>query len=139
MKSIEVIKREINGMGAGGYKDQGASKLTVLVFAAIFGVAFYCAYHIIPFYYYFYELQNQFESAVKVASTYTDKEIRRKLMYHIKKMQLPVEPDDLEIIRQDGKIKISLEYEEVFYITFRGKDYDIWTFPFHAYAEGNVN
>ena len=122
-------------------KDAGASKITVLVFGLIAAVVFYCGYEIIPFYYYFFELQNQFESVIKVASSDTDQEIRQKLNYHIRHMELPVGDDDelrqaLKIERDHGRMKISLSYEEVFSISFRGKEYVIHRFPFHAYAEG---
>lgn len=114
----------------------GVGKLTLLVFGTIVGAGIYAAYHILPFYYCYFEITNQFEQAIKVASTYTDKEIRDKLVYHIKKLELPVEPDDLKIEREAGRMRISLPYEEVFFITWQGKDYDIHTFQFHAYAEG---
>jgi hypothetical protein len=121
---------------AKGSSARGVGKLTLLVFGAIVGAGIYAAYHILPFYYCYFEITNQFEQAIKVASTYTDKEIRDKLLYHIKKLELPVEPEDLKIEREAGRMRISLPYEEVFYVTWQGKDYDLHTFEFHAYAEG---
>ena len=58
-------------------------------------------------------------------------------MYHIKKMQIPVKPDVLKVVRDGNHMAISLKYEEIFYVPFRGKDYDIHTFKFHARAEGD--
>lgn len=73
---------------------------------------------------------------IKVASLENDEEIRKRLWYHIKKQGIPVEKDQLKIEREDHYMRIQLQYTEVFYITWDDKDYDIYTFPFNAYAEG---
>lgn len=114
----------------------GMGKLTALVFGAILAVAIFVGYNVLPFYYCYYEIQNQMDQAIKVASTYTDKELREKLWYHIKKLEIPVEEEDLKIERDSGVMRISLPYQEIFYVTYKDKDYDIHTFNFHAYAEG---
>lgn len=113
----------------------GIGKLTFIVFATIIGVVLYCGYHILPFYYYYYELMNQMESVTRVASSETDQEIRKRLMYHINKMQIPIRrPEDLKIERDNGYMTISLAYQEVFYISWQGKDHDIHKFDFNAYV-----
>ena len=114
---------------------QGISKLTFLVFSALIGVAIYTGYHVFPFYYYHLELQNQFDSATRIASAEPDSEIRKRLMYHIDKMALPIEPEDLKVYRERNVVTISLEYEEVFSISWRDKEYEIMRFPFTAYAQ----
>lgn len=119
-----------------GRREGGASTITTIVFLIIFGALFFCAYNIIPFYYYYFEIQNQFEQIIEVASTETDQEIRKKLEYHIKHAELPVKPEDLKISRDGRNIYISLRYAEIFYIRFRGKDYDLHRFDFHAQASG---
>lgn len=116
---------------------RGISALTFLVFGAIVAVICYCAYYVMPFYYYYYELQAHMQQAIKVASTETDQEIRKRLMYHIKQYELPVDPEELKIERLEGRMKISLPYKEIFYINWKGKDYIIHEFDFHAYAEGD--
>jgi|GEM_PF-638276 len=115
----------------------GMSKLTMLIFGALVAAALYAAYHILPFYYYYYDLVNQMEQLIRVASTYSDKEIRDKLTYYIKRYEIPADPADLRIIREGKRMRISLPYSEVFYITWRGKDYDLYVFNFNAYAEGD--
>lgn len=116
--------------------EKGISWLTFLVFGTIMAAALYSGYNILPFYYYYFELVNQFESAIRVASTEPDSKIREKLNYHIKKMQLPVELEQLKIMREGRKMSIELKYEEVFSVTWQEKEYEIYTFPFHAFAEG---
>lgn len=118
------------------FSQSGIGKLTLLVFGALAAAVVYAGYHILPFYYCYYEISNQFEQIIRVASTEKDDEIRRRLMYHIKKLELPVEPGDLKIERDGRRMRISLPYQEVFYVSWGGKDYDIHTFDFHAYAEG---
>ena len=117
-------------------RERGIGKITLLVFGLVFGVAGYCAWEILPFYYYYYELVSQMQTVIRVASTDTDQEIRQKLMYHIKKFEIPADPEDLKISRDGHTMSISLPYEEVFYLTYQGKDYDIYKFPFFAQAEG---
>ena len=55
----------------------------------------------------------------------------------MKKMQIPASPEELKIVRDGNHMLISLKYEEIFYLTFRGKDYDIYKFKFDARAEGD--
>jgi hypothetical protein len=117
--------------------ERGIGKLTLAVFGTILFAIGFAAYNIIPFYYYYFELVNQMEAVIRVADTENDQAIRKKLLYHIKKMQIPAVPEDLKIEREGHHMKISLSYEEVFFLTFKGKDYDIYRFPFTAYAEGN--
>ena len=119
----------------------GLGKLTLLVFGALTGAALYTAYEVLPFYYYFYELENQMEAAIRVASTETDDELRKKLTYHIRKMDLPVGTDEdlrdaLKIERDDNIMRISLPYEEVFSIPLGSKTYILRRFKFNAYMEG---
>jgi hypothetical protein len=104
------------------------------VFGTIVAVALYCGYQIIPFYYYFYELQNQMDALARVADLETDQNIRKKLEYHMKKMQIPADISDLKIVREGSAIRLSLSYKEIFYIRFQGKTHDIHVFPFYAEA-----
>jgi len=124
-----------NQVNIKSHSESGLGKLTLLIFGTLTFIAAYCLYHIIPFYYYYYELQNQMLSLSRVASTHTDAEIRTKLMYHIKKMEIPVSGDQIRISREGQNIKMRVSYEEVFYVPFRGEYYDIHTFPFEVYVD----
>lgn len=115
---------------------RGASNLTVLVFGAIVVATIYTLFQIIPMYYRFFEIQSQMETIIHVADKETDPEIRRKLMYHIKKQDIPVEPEDLRIERDGSILRLSLDWEDVFSVPFFGKEYEIYTFEFNAHAEG---
>lgn len=114
---------------------RGAGKLTVLVFGLLAGVAVFTAFQIVPFYYYFYELQNQFEAHAKAADMYTNTQLKQKLLYHINRMEIPIPSEDsLRLERSKDTMNISLAYTETFYVTWGGKYYDLHTFNFHAKA-----
>ena len=114
--------------------ESGISKITLAVFGTIFGVAFFAIYNILPFYYYYFEIQNQAEAMARVAQEYKDKEIRLRLEKAMSDYQIPAEPEDLKIQRMDGMIEISLEYEEILSVGFEDRYWDIHVFPFHVYV-----
>ena len=122
---------------------RGVATITLAVFGALTAIALYAAYEILPFYYYYYELRNQMEAAIRVASTETDDELRKKLNYQIRHMDLPVGDDDqlreaLKIERDDDTMRISLPYQEVFSITFNDREYVVHRFNFRAYVDGKI-
>lgn len=118
------------------YKEYGLGKLTLIFFGFIICLSLYVGSKVLPFYFYYYELESHMQTLVKVAGSNSDKELRQKLNYHIKKMGIPVREDDLIIVRTPGKISFSLEYEEVFYFDWKDKTYELYVFPFTAEAEG---
>ncbi len=113
----------------------GLSKLTVTIFASLIALVVYCTYQILPFFYYYYELENQVLSITKVASTISDREIRRRLMYHINKMGIPLDAEEIQISRQNNRIKISMEYTEVFAVEWDGEEREIHSFDFEIYVD----
>ncbi len=119
--------------------EAAASKLTSMVFIALFAVVAFTAYRVTPFYYYYFELQNQMKQALTLADSESDQVIRKKIEYHIKTLEIPVKADKLKIARDGSHIKASLDYSEIFYIRLWGKDYDLYEFPFKAYAEAPVS
>jgi hypothetical protein len=116
---------------------EGLSKITVLVFLPLLVLSIYCSYHIIPFYYDYYELQNQMDSLVRVSSMNTDQEIRDKLAAHLKRTNLPVTIEDFKFERYGESMRISVSYDEIFFISFQGEDIELYTFHFDAIAEGS--
>ena len=114
----------------------GVGKLTLAVFGLLIFVSLYVAYHVLPFYYYFYELQGNMDRMVTVASVENDKTLKQRLLSQIHWMQIPARDEDLIFERLDpNRIKLSLKYKEVFFIKWGEKDYVIREFPFHAHAE----
>lgn len=115
----------------------GIGTVTLLIFVTLAGVISYVAYYVLPFYYYYYDLLGQFEQVIKVAQFETDEEIRKKLMYHINKYQIPCNPEDLRIERIDDTMVISLQYTEVFKIPWGDKEYEVRRFDFDATVSGH--
>ena len=117
----------------------GIGKITLLVFGLITAAVVYSGYCILPFFYSYYELQNQMDSVMRIGSTLSDAEIREKIWFHVAHLEIPVEPADLKVSREYGMLRVSLEYDEIFFITWQGKDHDLHTFHFHAYSETKVD
>lgn len=111
-------------------RETGIGKFTLLFFGTIFGVIFYSAFKIIPFYYYFYELRNHAESIARVSDELTDDEIRARMVQRMKELGIPADPESLVVERYMSQLRIELAYQEEFYITFKGKDHIIKAFPF---------
>ena len=116
---------------------RGMSKLGALFFVTIFGSVTWVFYHVIPFYYSFYEIEGQMEALAVKASLFSDSYIQQELMRFIKKLDIPVDnPEDIKINRFEGKILIDLKYQE--YLTLElgeGRDYDLWIFDFNPHVE----
>ncbi len=116
---------------------KGASRLTILVFCGIFVALLYVAYNIIPIFYSYYELQNQFDQLAKVASTMTDRELQSKIRSYLRQTNVPAEVGDVAVTRVGDDISLKLDYQEDFYITFRDKEYVLHTFDFHINSKGS--
>lgn len=116
--------------------ERGASNLgiliTILFLLAIIFVGFQCA----PFYYSFYELKGLMQAQADKADEFTDGQILENITRAIKKLQIPVNPEELKINRYAGKIVIEINYSEMLYVDFGGGyDYDLWEFNFNPRAE----
>ena len=118
-------------------REHGIGRITLLVFGAIFAALIYAGFKILPFFYYYLEMENQMQQVIRIASTTTDQEIRDKLLYHMHWSKLPADDKDLKIERIGQHMRISLPYSEVFYVEWNGKVYDLYVFEFNAFAEGD--
>jgi hypothetical protein len=122
--------------GRGGLAHVGVGRLTAFVAALILGSVAFVGYNVIPFYYYYFELTNQLHALVATADRSNDAALRSRVGRILRELEIPAEEKDVQIDRRDGTITITVRYREVFYITLRGKDYDIYRFPFTASAQG---
>jgi len=116
--------------------EHGVGRLTALVFVLIVGALSFAAYNIVPFYYYNFELINQMEALVATADRNNDAVLRKKIGAVMKALEIPAEERDVQIDRRDGVISMSVAYQEIFYVRWGGKDYDIYAFPFRASVSG---
>lgn len=118
--------------------ERGAGCLTVLVFGAIVGAVVFVGYRVIPIFYNYYDLQNQFAGAIRSADIESDGEIRRRLQRQIEEMGISANPDRLVIDRRGGMMRIHLRYTEVLYLPWWDGEREVYHFHFTAAAEGEV-
>jgi len=117
--------------------EKGISRIGVLFFVFLVAACVFVGNQVLPFYYYYYEIQGLFETQAAKASVFSDREIRKVLRKKIKHLEIPMDDlENLKISRFSGKITIELEYNEVLYIDL-GDDrvYDLWVFRFHPFVE----
>ncbi len=116
---------------------QGMGRLRILIIALFLIIVVFVANQVIPFFYYFYEIEGLMQSQAAKGSVFSDQEIRKTIMEKINKLELPIDDEDaLKINRFNGKIVIDLEYDEVLYVDFgEGRSYDLWVFHFAPHAE----
>ena len=138
MRSLVEVKSNSGLRRTCRRRELGIGRITLLVFGALIAAAVYGGFRIIPYYYYYFELENQMQSLIRVASLTPDQEIRKKLAQQLKRMDISATIDNLRIERVNPRMRMSLPYEEELWFSFRGKDYHIYTFKFNAYAEGDI-
>ncbi|MCC6933762.1 MAG: hypothetical protein IT292_11025 [Deltaproteobacteria bacterium] len=117
---------------------KGIGSFAILLTLLIGGAAYIAGRQIFPFYYYYYEFLGQMEARARKASDETDEQIKTFLIQRAREMELPLaNPEsDISIYRQDNKIIIEAQYEEVFYVDFgKGYSWDLWYFKFHPRVE----
>ncbi len=119
-----------------GRNQAGASKIGMLLTVIIFGAFVYLAFQVANFYYCFYEIEGLMQFQGKKAQEFSDAEIRQTVFTRIKELEIPIEdPEKIAINRVDGKIIIESRYDEVLFVEFRGKQYDIHVFHFRPHVE----
>ena len=119
-----------------GISQIGASRITTIFFATIFGAVIFLGYKITPFYYSYFELHNQLAAMIAHGDTLKDEEIRKRAGKFIKDLQIPAEAQDLKIDRRDRHLKLSISYTEVLFIEVGSFSRDLWDFPFSIKVEG---
>lgn len=138
---IAIPRSKLRGTLAGilsnpAMDSRGAGSLTMLFFGLLTALAVYSSYRIIPFYYYFYELQQQMEAVILVGDQLSDAGMRRRLVEAAETMEIAADPEDLRIERNGREIEIVWPYEEVFDLSWGETRYEIHVFQFEAYAFG---
>ena len=122
------------------------SRLGWLILILFITAGVYVGNQVIPFYYYYHELEGLMRFQAKKAQALSDGEIRENLVRKIKKLELPVDDmDNLRIQRKARTMIIDLEYTEVLYVDVsflnefydmpQGGVYDIWVFNFNPHVE----
>ena len=107
----------------------GVGRLTMFVFGTL-------GYQILPIFYSYFEMHNQMLAIIPKAEHLKDTEVRKRLMGFIKELEIPADSKQLLIDRRDGRLRLRLAYEEVFFIPWIERDIDLYVFPFNIDVEG---
>src|SRR5437868_3713888 len=119
----EIAEGEISQKGI---SQKGITKLGLLITVVVFGSAIYLALQVANFFYCFYELEGLMEFQGKKAQEFTDAEMRETIFNRIKELDVPIDdPQQIKINRVGQKIIIESSYDEVLFVEFRGKEYDL--------------
>jgi len=117
----------------------GLSRLGVLIFALLIVSTVFVCYQVFPFYYYYWEIEGLMQSQAAKAYDFSDSEIRQNIMERVRKLEIPLDDeDDLQINRFDGKIVIDMKYDEVLFLDWGDKSYDLHVFHFNPHVEQAV-
>lgn len=119
-----------------GMNQGGASRIGMLLMVLFLLVFIFVGFQSAPFYYSYYELKGLMQAQADRAEELNDGKIVENITNAIKKLNIPVSPEELRINRYSGKIVIEIQYSEVLFIDFGGGyDYDLWEFEFNPRAE----
>lgn len=125
-----------HGRRVSSVAQSGIGRLTAIVFGTIGVAIVYSAYCIVPFFYSYFEMHNQMVAIIPKADVLKDTEIRKRLLGFIKELEIPADSKQLIIDRRDGKLRLRLRYEEVFWIPWIEREIDVYVFPFEIDVEG---
>ena len=120
-------------------RQRGLGALGNVVLLTFLSLFIYSAYRVLPFYYYYFELRNQMAAITANATGVGDVEIRKRVAKVVEELGIPAAGDEVVIERLPNAVRVKLTYEELFYVEFFGRSYDIWRFPFIAEAEGYLD
>ena len=96
---------------------RGIGRLGVLITILLIVVGIYFGSQLINYAYSYYEIQGHIAAMAERAGSKNDYKIRKFLMKHINKLEIPIESEeDLLIDRRSGTITISLKYTEILYL-----------------------
>lgn len=128
------------------HAQSGMSRIVALFWIIVFALGIYAAFQAIPFFYYQEEIEGLMQSQAEKAQVFTDFEIRKNIMARVKELDMPIDDDNLQINRFQGKITIETEYDDTLFLDFSflpflpedWRELEVYTFHFHPFAEAEV-
>jgi len=113
------------------------SKLSTLFLIIVAASVLHVGWRLIPIFYSYYELQNQFEQLVRLGEVEQDDDIKKKLNYQLKKSEVPAQLKDVRYYRSNTTMRLTLEYDQplVLFIPWEWKEKTVHTFHFKVEAE----
>ncbi len=103
----------------------------------LLAVAGWLGYKLIPIYYYYLDLRNQFGQVIgEQGAVASDEEIRRLVGRVIRRHGIPAQERDVAIQRGDSVMTIELPYREKLELSVMGYNVTLWQFELVAAAQG---
>lgn len=113
----------------------GATKLSTLFFAIVFGVTVYFGFQVLPYFYNYFAIENEMAAQARKASINSPEKIRKYLLKKIRQMKIPMENEsDLKLYFEGENVRIELDYTEYMYFEWDDEIYDLYEFNFEARA-----
>lgn len=95
----------------------------------------FVGYKVVPFYYYYFDIQSNCAQVLRNAAVESDEELRRDLLAIVRRNGIEKEARDIGIQRIGGRIKIWLNYQEDLEVSLMGRSVTLYSFDFTPTAE----
>lgn len=124
-------------LSAEARSEQGRILYKSVALGLLLAVSGWLGYKLVPLYYYYLDLRNQFAQVIgEQGAVASDEEIRRIVGRVIKRHGIPAEERDVSIQRNEAVMTIELPYREKLEISLMGYNWTLWQFELVAAARG---
>jgi predicted membrane protein len=110
-------------------RERGEGQFGCLVGLVVVALAGLIAYRMIPIKVKAAELRDTIQDEARSAGQHNQKQIRRAILSKAEKLELPVEDENISIVRKSAEITIDVEYTVP--VEFPGFTYE-WDFHHHT-------
>ena len=100
---------------------RGASRVGCLVTLLVLGAACYYGFRIGKVKYNASSYQHVMEASLRVAETFTDKQIKDRILAEADSLGLPDEAKEITLVRTGRHIEVSAEYDVIVDLPFKKK------------------
>ncbi len=115
--------------------EQGRILYKTVALGLLLAVSGWLGYKLVPLYYYYLDLRNQFAQVIgEQGAVASDEEIRRIVGRVIKRHGIPAEERDVAIQRDETLMTIELPYREKLELSLLGYNLTLWQFELVAAA-----
>ncbi len=120
------------------HKERGLGNITLIFLAVVVGLIIYISSVVLPIFYYYFEFQGQLDSIADKVKVYSLEELKKKITYHINKLEMPFTYDDMSVRRRGKNLEFKISYKEPVYLYFFDKEYKVHVFHFTVKSSGAV-
>ena len=93
--------------------ERGEGRWKAIVYTAIFVLAVYSAWKIVPAYVSDYQLKDKMQEQARfaVVNRYSDEQIRQNIYKVVQDLEIPAKLDDIRVTASQSDVTISLDYK----------------------------